>query len=319
MTKRVNHKHRRFASEMRGDDLRLFARRVLIYASSMARRKDPSAPRPGKGRTAGTAKTRRERTAPKQTVAPLPVRGEPFTSDDAIWLYGLHPVRAALGNDVRRIRRLMVRPPLDDAIAALARRRQVVPETVERLTLESMLPPAAVHQGVALLVDPLPPAEIEPLCESPAQNAVVVVLDQVTDPHNVGAIMRSAAALGAAAVVVQSRHAPPAHGALAKSASGALELIPLVAVTNLSRAIGQLADAGFRVFGLDSTAQTRLDQADLSGPVALVLGSEGKGMRRLTQERCDLLVRLPTGKRLSDLNVSNAAAICLYELARRRE
>ncbi|MGF1627498.1 MAG: 23S rRNA (guanosine(2251)-2'-O)-methyltransferase RlmB [Alphaproteobacteria bacterium] len=256
---------------------------------------------------------------PKQTIAPLPIRGEPFTSDDAIWLYGLHPVRAALANEVRRIRRLIVRPPLDDGVAALAKRRQVVPETVDRLTLESMLPPAAVHQGIALLVDPLPPADIEPLCESPAADSVVVVLDQVTDPHNVGAILRSAAAFGAAAIIVQSRHAPPAHGALAKSASGALELLPLVAVTNLARALAQLADAGYRVFGLDSTAETRLDQADLSGPVALVLGSEGKGMRRLTQERCDLLVRLPTGKRLADLNVSNAAAICLYELARRRE
>ena len=289
----------------------------------MARRKDPSAPRSGKarsgeGRSPGTVKARRERISPKQTVAPLPVRGEPFTSDDAIWLYGLHPVRAALGNEERRIRRLIVRPPLDDGIAALARRRQVEPETVDRLTLESMLPPAVVHQGVALLVDPLPPADLERLCAAPAPDAMVVVLDQVTDPHNVGAIMRSAAAFGASAVVVQSRHAPPAHGALAKSASGALELIPLVAVVNLARAIGQLAEAGYRVFGLDSAAKTRLDEADLAGPVAVVLGSEGKGMRRLTQERCDLLVRLPTGNRLADLNVSNAAAICLYELARRR-
>jgi 23S rRNA (guanosine2251-2'-O)-methyltransferase len=195
----------------------------------------------------------------------------------------------------------------------------VVPEPVDRLTLESMLPPAVVHQGVALLVDPLPPAHLEPLCAAPAPDTVVVVLDQVTDPHNVGAIMRSAAAFGAAAVVVQSRHAPPAHGALAKAASGALELVPMVAVTNLARALGELADAGYRLFGLDSAAKARLDEAELSGPVALVLGSEGKGLRRLTQEHCDLMVRLPTGSRLADLNVSNAAAICLYELARRRK
>ena len=284
----------------------------------MARRKEPSGHRGGKNRPHGTAKSRRERPVPKQTVAPLPARGEPFTSDDAIWLFGHHPVRAALANEARRIRRLIIRPPLDDAIAALAKRRQVVPETVDRLTLESMLPPAAIHQGVALLVDPLPAAHLEPLCEAPGANTVVVVLDQVTDPHNVGAVMRSAAALGAEAVIMQSRHAPPAHGTLAKSASGALELVPLVTVTNLARGMAQLADAGYLIIGLDSAAKSRLDQIALDGPVALVMGSEGKGMRRLTQERCQQLVRLPTAPRLADLNVSNAAAICLYELARRR-
>ncbi|MEZ5670745.1 MAG: 23S rRNA (guanosine(2251)-2'-O)-methyltransferase RlmB [Alphaproteobacteria bacterium] len=255
---------------------------------------------------------------PKATVAPLPARGEPFTSDDAVWLYGLHAVKAALGNEVRRIRRLLVRPPVDDGVVALARKRQVTPEPVDRPALEAVLPPNVVHQGTAMLVDPLPPTALSALCVEPLRDAVVVVLDQVTDPQNVGAILRSAAAFGARAVVVQSRHAPPAHGTLAKAASGALELVPLVSVTNLARAIGELADAGHTVVGLDSAAPERLDQIELDGPVCLVMGSEGKGMRRLTQERCDHVARLPTGPRLADLNVSNAAAICLYELARRR-
>ncbi len=290
----------------------------------MARRKEPSthkrtAGARGKppGKHAGKAKDRRP--TPSHTVAHLPARGQPFTEADAIWLYGVHAVRAALANEHRRIRRLLTRQRLDAGLTALAKRRQVAPQTVDRATLEAALPPDAVHQGLALLVDPLPALGLDEVLETCDGNDVILVLDQVTDPHNVGAILRSSAAFSAKAVVVQSRHAPPANGTLAKAASGALEIVPLVPVTNLARALGELADRGFLTIGLDHTGGTAIADADVSGPVALVLGAEGSGLRRLTRERCQALVRLPTDPRLAELNVSNAAAICLYVLATRPE
>jgi 23S rRNA (guanosine2251-2'-O)-methyltransferase len=147
-------------------------------------------------------------------------------------------------------------------------------------------------------------------------SAVVLVLDQVTDPHNVGAVLRSAAAFGAVAVVVQDRHAPDESGVLAKSASGALERMPLLREVNLARALDRLKEGGFWCAGLAADGPVTLAQAKLSGRVALVLGSEGEGMRRLVRERCDAIVRLPITEAVESLNVSNAAAVALYELAR---
>jgi len=233
-------------------------------------------------------------------------------SGGAYWLYGTHAVEAAQANPARRLRRLLL-------TAEAAKSRPHWPgEIVERTELDRHLPPGAVHQGMAALAEPLPELTLEELARRGAarDSAVIVVLDQVTDPHNVGAILRSAAAFGALAVVAPDRHAPDETGALAKAASGALERIALVRVTNLVRALEALKSAGFWVAGLAGEARDTLAQAKLSGRVALVLGAEGDGLRRLTREHCDLLVRLPMTGDMESLNVSNAAAVALYELIR---
>jgi 23S rRNA (guanosine2251-2'-O)-methyltransferase len=190
------------------------------------------------------------------------------------------------------------------------------PELVPRERISERLPPGAVHQGYLAAVAPLPEAVLEDVLAHTGERGVVVALDQVTDPHNVGAILRSAEAFGAAGVLVTERHAPEETGTLAKAASGALERVPLVRVVNLVRALDQLKQADFWILGLDERAEKTLPEAGMSGRLVLVLGAEGEGLRRLTAERCDLLVRLPMKGAMPSLNVSNAAAISLYELAR---
>lgn len=229
-----------------------------------------------------------------------------------IWLYGPHAVEAALANPARKLRRLLLTAEMAKAHPG----RQG--EVVERAELDRHLPPGAVHQGIAALVEPLPEIDLDDIARQGQMrdSAVVVLLDQVTDPHNVGAILRSAAAFGALAVIAPDRHAPDETGALAKSASGALERMPLVRVTNLVRALETLKGHGFWVAGLAGEATATLAGAKLSGRVALVLGAEGDGLRRLTREHCDLLVRLPMTGDMESLNVSNAAAVALYELFR---
>ncbi|MFQ5535744.1 MAG: 23S rRNA (guanosine(2251)-2'-O)-methyltransferase RlmB [Sphingomonadales bacterium] len=235
-----------------------------------------------------------------------------------LWLHGRHAVLAALANPARSCLRLLVTKDTarslehcDDFPGGLE------PTIVDRAEIARQLPPEAVHQGVALQVDPLPGTALEDALDHPADHPVVVVLDQVTDPHNVGAILRSAAAFGAAAVITTEAHAPPETGALARAASGALEAVPFVRCVNLARALDYLADQGYWRVGLDGAADKTLGDAMPLDRVALVLGSEGKGMRRLTRERCDLLVRLPISDAVESLNVSNAAAVALYELARK--
>ena len=228
-----------------------------------------------------------------------------------LWLYGQHAVRAALANPRRVVRRHLVTEPVGGHAGAAVGRP--APEVVERRALEHLLPPGAAHQGVAAEVLALPAATLgEVLARSPAGARRLVLLDQVSDPRNVGAILRSAAAFAVEALVLTHRHAPPESAALAKAASGALETVPIVRVVNLARALEEVARAGFWRIGLDADAATDLDAADLSGDLALVLGAEGRGLRRLTAERCDLLARLPMAAAMASLNVSAAAAIALY-------
>lgn len=239
------------------------------------------------------------------------------------WLYGTHPVLAALTNPARRCYRLLATVETEHALAGrlarlLAARPDLRPEILARAEIDRLLP-GAVHQGLAVEVEPLPEPVLDEVLHACAarEHAILVALDQVTDPHNVGAILRSAAAFGALGVVLTERHAPSATAILAKAASGALETVPLVRVTNLARAMDDIKAAGLWCAGLDAEGTTTLAEARLDGRVALVLGAEGRGLRRLTRERCDLLVRIPMASgSIASLNVSNAAAVALYELFR---
>jgi 23S rRNA (guanosine2251-2'-O)-methyltransferase len=228
------------------------------------------------------------------------------------WLYGYHAVTAAIGNPRRRVRRLV------GTSTALAEQDFARPaERLEAHALAALLPAGAVHQGLAALVEPLPYVALEDILEDlPEGPQRLILLDQVTDPQNVGAILRSASAFGTAAVILTERHAAPESGALAKAASGALDHVPLIRVVNLARAIESVKRAGLWCVGLAAEGELTLAEAKLAGRIALVLGAEGGGLRRLTREHCDQLVRLPTSGPISQLNVSNAAAVALYELAR---
>ena len=275
--------------------------------------------RPSSSRPAGGSRPRRSARAGKPGPRPGPGGGAP------VWLYGLHAALGALANPRRRCRRLVVtaqtRRTLEPRLAELAAAGRPLPalEQVARDDIAALLARGAVHQGVAVMADSLPEPPLSEILDACAGRdaAVVVVLDQVTDPHNVGAVLRSAGAFGAIAVVVTERHAPGETGALAKAASGALESVPLLRVANLVRALNDFKAAGFWCAGLDPAADRTLAGAGLEGRIALVLGAEGKGLRRLTGERCDLLVRLPITGAVESLNVSAAAAIALYELARK--
>jgi 23S rRNA (guanosine2251-2'-O)-methyltransferase len=253
------------------------------------------------------------RAEPRPATQP---RGHAEAPRGTVWLYGTHAVAAALANPARRLRRLML---TEDAEAQLTPRQAwpISPERTDRARLDRLLGPATVHQGAALLVDPLPPPALHQALERPGP---VLVLDQVADPRNVGAILRCAAAFRVAAVITQDRNAPEETGALAKAASGALETVPMLRAVNIARTLVALRAAGLWIVGLDARG------APLSGPalaqrrVALVLGSEGEGMRRLTRETCDELagIAMPgAGELMESLNVSAAAAVALYELARR--
>ncbi len=230
------------------------------------------------------------------------------------WIYGWHTVRAALGNPNRGPGRLLA--TAEAAARIGAEFPALAPEITTRAALDSLLPEGAVHQGVALHAPPGKNVVLDDILADPAAGTLVVVLDQVTDPHNVGAVLRSAAAFGAIAVIVANRGAPPATGVLAKAASGALDIVPLVRVANLARALDALAGDGFLRIGFDGDAEDSLAEVDSKGRIALILGAEGRGLRRLTRKHCDQLVRIPTPGGLTSLNVSNAAAIALYEIAK---
>lgn len=244
---------------------------------------------------------------------PFPGRAGPISAGGGVWLFGTHPVEAALTNPARSRKRLLV--AREDLLAAYGK-SSVTPELVERSAIDAVLPAGATHQGVALLVEKLEQPQLEDVVDAAGHDAIVVVLDQVTDPHNIGAVLRSAAAFGAIAVVVQDRNSPGETGSLAKAASGAFEWVAYVAVVNIARALDLLGDTGFWRLGLDGAAGATLSASVRSGRAALVLGAEGEGLRRLPSERCDVLARIPMSARSGSLNVSNAAAIGLYELVR---
>ncbi|MGH6877261.1 MAG: 23S rRNA (guanosine(2251)-2'-O)-methyltransferase RlmB [Rhizomicrobium sp.] len=234
-----------------------------------------------------------------------------------LWLYGIHAVRAALNNPLRRSRRCLSTRHAADSLGEAALDGVAV-HIVEAEQVARELPQGAVHQGVALQCDPLPRRDIRELVAEPGRK-IVLILDQISDPQNVGAILRSAAAFEAAAVIVQDRHAPPESGALAKAASGGLDLVPYLPVVNIARALEQLGDAGFWRVALGQDAGMPLAEAITGGDLALVLGSEGAGVRHLVRARCDESASIPMGKRMESLNVSSAAAIALYECQRAGE
>jgi 23S rRNA (guanosine2251-2'-O)-methyltransferase len=229
-------------------------------------------------------------------------------SDGPVILYGWHSVTLALQNRQRRIRKLLLTENAARRLAEEKIETRVTPEIVRPSQIDQRLGPEAVHQGLLAEADPLPSPDIETL----ELEGMVLVLDQITDPHNVGAILRSAAAFAVKAIVTTARHSPEATGVLAKSASGALELVPLVTVQNLARALTQLNERGFMTVGLDSEGSENLSAIELRQPLALVLGAEGKGLRQLTRETCSAVARLDMPGELKSLNVSNAAVLALY-------
>jgi 23S rRNA (guanosine2251-2'-O)-methyltransferase len=227
-------------------------------------------------------------------------------------IYGVHPVTEALCNPKRKFIRLLATLNAARRIEAEAKAAGLEPEILHPKQLDRLAGPDSVHQGLVLEASPLP----QPRLDQIDRTGLVVLLDQVTDPHNVGAILRSCAAFKVTALVATFRHSPEASGVLAKAASGATEHVPFVRVTNLSRAMAELKNYGFQVIGLDSEAPTVISEVARGGPIALVLGAEGKGLRHLTRQSCDLVVRLDLGGPIKSLNVSNAAAIALYALTR---
>ncbi len=233
------------------------------------------------------------------------------TEGGAVWLWGAHAVRAALKNTHRKSRKLLISVP-DPDFRALAAKAKVPVESADGHAIARNLPRDAVHQGVALLTTPLDELDIHDVIETASQPRRIMLLDQVTDPHNLGAILRSAAAFGAAAVVVQDRNSPPEGGVLAKAASGALEMVPVVRVVNIARTLDEFAELGFVRLALADEVSEPIENVDLNRDVVLVMGAEGEGIRRLTREKCDIAVRLPTLPTMPSLNVSNAAAIALY-------
>jgi len=256
--------------------------------------------------------------APARSDAEAPrraPRGErpPRGGADVVRIYGYHSVTAALAAPRRKLIRLYATSAAAEKLATEIAARDVELRIVSAEDVAQRLPREAVHQGVLLEARPLEPIDIS---ELPAKG-LVVVLDQVTDPHNVGAILRTSAAFAVDALITTERHSPEFSGALAKSASGGLEHVPICTVTNLARAMEELGDLGYFRIGLDSDAPASLSTLTISRPVALVLGAEDKGLRRLTRERCDVMARLDLPGAIRSLNVSNACAISLALVSER--
>jgi 23S rRNA (guanosine2251-2'-O)-methyltransferase len=233
-------------------------------------------------------------------------------SDENDVIYGAHPVEEALKNPKRKFVNLTCTLNGAERLKAITQPLGITPEIVNPKVLDRKVEPDAVHQGMILEAKPLRQPQLGEI----EQSGVVVMLDQVTDPHNVGAILRSCAAFQVTAMVTTARHSAEASGVLFKAASGAYEHVPIVKVTNLARAMEELRDAGFRLVGLDSEAEITVGEVDKNPPLVLVLGAEGKGLRELTRKNCDVVAKLDFSGAIRSLNVSNAAAVALYALTR---
>ena len=272
-------------------------------------KKPPRAPSPQNAQGAETDRPAHNST-PKSGPKSGPAR---------LWLYGRHAVAAALANPDRRVRRVLATKNAADWLgrsgpgeAALAKTEDARPEAIDRV-----LPAGAVHQGLAAEVFDLPRARLKDAC-APAETArPVLVLDQITDPQNIGALFRAAAAFDARAVIVQERRTPPLAGALAKAAAGAIETVPCVKVVNIARALEALSGLGYDTAGLAGEAEADITELPKDRPLALVMGAEGAGLRQLVAATCARLVRIPIAPAMESLNVSTAAAVALYEATRR--
>jgi 23S rRNA (guanosine2251-2'-O)-methyltransferase len=247
-----------------------------------------------------------------------PPHRNPPSPGKGLWLYGRHAIEAALANPRRSSHRLLATADALARLGAGAGRTGVEVTTVERAELDRLLGEGTVHQGLALSAAPLARLDLERTCAREPGRNLVLVLDQISDPHNLGAILRTGAAFGVRAVIVPERGSGQLGGAAAKAASGALDLVPVVEVVNLARALDQLAALGYWRIALDAEADATIDSTPEVDDLALVLGAEGAGVRRLVQEHCDLAARLPTAPTMTSLNVSVACGIALYALAGRQ-
>ncbi|PQA86088.1 23S rRNA (guanosine(2251)-2'-O)-methyltransferase RlmB [Hyphococcus luteus] len=261
-------------------------------------------PRPAKGRARGG------RSASGKSRPPA----------DGLWLYGRHAVAAALANPERKVKRVVATKNAAGWLAdhgasetVLARLEDLKPDAIDKLLHEG-----AVHQGLAALVEELPRARLKDVCAPADITAPVLILDQITDPQNIGALFRAAAAFGARAVIVQERRTPPLSGALAKAAAGAVETMPCVQAVNIARALEALQNLGYHCAGLAGEAEAEITEFS-DAPLALVMGAEGAGLRQLVAATCNKLYRIPISSGVESLNVSNAAAVSLYEVMRRKK
>lgn len=295
--------------------------------------KRPASARPTAKKHRHAPSSPRPRGKPKTPHPQTPSSQPSAGGGGKLWLYGRHAVEAALLNSRRTCHQLLATDEALERLDKAARNRVPEIRRVERADLDAKLGEHVVHQGLALAVAPLPSLSLEKAAGAPAsadlpeaadgdtdpgqdRTATVLVLDRINDPQNLGAILRSAVAFGVRAVIVPHRQSAELGGAVAKAASGALDMIPIVEVTNLSRALDQLKDLGYWRAGLDGSAMQILDEAPKFEKLALVLGAEGSGIRRLVAEHCDLMLKLPISDKMESLNVSVACGIALYGLAR---
>ncbi len=263
--------------------------------------------------------------AHRKTSSQPPKREAPTIDRNSSLIWGLHAARAVWLNPQRRVNRLWLTEAGQKAFEAtqteakenLLKRPDA--KRTDRETIDKMLPYNSVHQGIVVEATPLPEPSLKDIINADPPPDFLLMLDQVTDPHNIGAILRSAAAFGAGAIILTERNAPGMTGVMAKSASGAAEYVPQIHVVNLARALDELRQAGYWCVGLAEEGEKQLSECDLSGRTLLVLGAEGEGLRQLTRKKCDQLAHLPTGGPIASLNVSNAAAIALYEVKKQRK